>query len=143
MVDNEDDAAPSDPIPVHAFAGIEIDMDRTGDGRGVASMPLTDAVRGYVAPLHGGMLAMLVDNACAAALIDVCDFEVEAPVTADMHIRFHRQPRATPVTAVAQVVNRGSTLIDLECVVTDGDDTSLARSSVSFVIVRGFGELGD
>lgn len=135
------DDPPIDPVPVHAFAGIELDLDRSGDGRGVATMPLTPEVRGYVAPLHGGLLATLVDNACAAALIDVCDFSVEAPVTTSMHVRYHRQPRSSPVTAVAEVVNKGSTLIDLECVVTDGGDAALARASASFAVVRGFGDL--
>lgn len=132
----------SDPVPVHAFAGIEVDLERSGDGRGVATMPLSDNVRGYVAPLHGGLLATLVDNACAAALIDQCDFEREAPVTSDMHVRYHRQPRSSPVTAEATIVHRGSTLIDIECLVTDGEDAPLARALVSFMIVEGFGDLG-
>ena len=131
----------SDPIPVHSFAGIEVDIERSGDGRGVATMPLSDAVRGFVAPLHGGMLATLVDNACAAALVDQCDLATEVPVTTDMHLRFYRQPKASPLTATAEVVNHGSTLVNVECSVSDGDDRTLARASVTFMIVRGFGEL--
>jgi uncharacterized protein (TIGR00369 family) len=104
-------------------------------------MPLGDAVRGFVAPLHGGMLATLVDNACAATLIDACDFEVEVPVTADMHLRFYRQPTASPITADARIVNHGATLANVECVVYDGDERTLARASVAFMIVRGFGDL--
>jgi uncharacterized protein (TIGR00369 family) len=127
-------------VPVHEFAGIEIDVGRSRDGRGVATMPLGEAVRGFVAPLHGGMLATLVDNACAATLIDACDLEVEVPVTRDMHLRFHRQPKASPITAEARIVHQGSTIIDIECVVSDGKDRPLARASVSFVIVRGFGD---
>lgn len=129
-------------VPVHEFAGIEIDIERSRDGHGVASMPLGAAVRGFAAPLHGGMLATLVDNACAATLIDACDFSVEVPVTADMHLRFYRQPKASPITADAQIVHQGSTLISIECVVSDGEDRELARASVAFMIVRGFGDLG-
>jgi len=38
-------------------------------------------------------------------------------------------------------VHQGSTLVSIECVVTDGADRTLARASVSFMIVRGFGDL--
>lgn len=139
--DEADGDRPRAIVPVHEFAGIEIDIDRSRDGHGVASMPLGEAVRGFAAPLHGGMLATLVDNACAATLIDACDFEVEVPVTADMHLRFYRQPKASPITADARIVHQGSTLVSIECVVTDGADRTLARASVSFMIVRGFGDL--
>ena len=140
-MDDIEDERPGSVVPVHEFAGIEIDTARSRDGHGRASMPLGDAVRGFAAPLHGGMLATLVDNACAATLIDACDFSVEVPVTTDMHLRFYRQPKASPVTADARIVHQGSTLVNIECEVTDGEERTLARASVTFMIVRGFGDL--
>ena len=69
-----EDRAVTDPtLPLQAFLGLQV-VRRGSPSR--LEMPLTDEVRGAVAPLHGGALTTLVDVACgfaaAAGLITRC-----------------------------------------------------------------------
>jgi uncharacterized protein (TIGR00369 family) len=125
-------------IPLHGFLGIHIAAQ--GGGRSRIELPQTDKARGYVAPLHGGVVAILVDIACAATLSDLFDVSVEIPVSTDLHVRYFRQPRAWPIRAEGQLTNRGRTTLDVECVLRDGNDAELARAYGTYVIVRDFGK---
>jgi len=51
-------------IPLHDHIGLTV---RTLGPPAVLEVPLTDEIRGAVAPVHGGILATLADVACAAA----------------------------------------------------------------------------
>jgi len=120
-----------DDIPLHAFLGLEVDPGPPA----VATLPLTERVRGAFVPLHGGLYAALADVACAAALAAEVDLSEGYPVTTDLGIRFFAQPREGPVRAEAQLVHRGRRLVGAECVVLDGLDRQLARVSCSFLLV--------
>ena len=70
----------------------------------VVEMAVTEAVRGSMpGSVHGGMLATLADVACAVSLWGNYEFPGEMPVTTDMHVRYYRQPRSSPVTAEARM----------------------------------------
>jgi uncharacterized protein (TIGR00369 family) len=118
-------------IPLHGFTGLEVDPGPPA----VATVPLTEAVRGAFVPLHGGMYAALADVACAAALATEIDLAEGYPVTTDLSIRFFAQPKEGPVTAEAQLVHRGRRLAGAECVVRDGLGRQLARASATFVML--------
>ena len=90
-------------------------------------------------PLHGGVLATLVDVACATTLTDLFDVTVEIPVSTDLHVRYFRQPRAWPLVAEAQLVNQGRSMQAVDCVVRDAGGAELARASGTYLLVRGFG----
>lgn len=127
-------------IPLHDYIGLSVDH---GDDRSRVSIPLTDAVRGGVAPVHGGIVATLVDVACAAALGRNWDQDTEIPVSTELHVRYFAQPKESPLVAEAEVVHRGSKTIGVDCVVRDGSGRQVARGNGTFMIVRGFGELAD
>jgi uncharacterized protein (TIGR00369 family) len=81
------------------------------------------------------MLATLADVTSAVALRGSFDGEREIPVTTDMHIRYYRQPRSSPISAEAKVVHRGRRLLSVECMITDAEGRQLARSTGTYMIV--------
>ncbi len=118
-------------IPLHDYMGVDIDVGPPA----VATIALTDSVRGAFAPLHGGIYATLADIACAAALARELDHGAGIPVTTDLSIRLFSQPKEGPVRAVAELVHRGSRLVGAECVVLDAQDRQLARATATFMVV--------
>jgi uncharacterized protein (TIGR00369 family) len=57
------------------------------------------------------------------------------PVTTDMHIRYYRQPRSGPLKADATVVHRDRRLLSTECLIADGEDRILTRSTATYAVV--------
>ena len=110
----------------------------TGDGTSSVELPYGDYVRGWVSPLHGGIIATIADIACAATLVGKFTPPDEVPVSTDLHVRYYRTPRQWPVTATGRLVHAGRTLLGTECVVADATGAELARASATYVIVRGF-----
>lgn len=127
-----------DDVPLHEYMGMVLE-DRD-DGTSRVTLPLTDAVRGAVAPVHGGMLATLGDLACAAAIGDY-DGSHSIPVSIDLHVRFFRQPKQSPLVAEGRVVHRGSRIISAECVVHDSAGRQVARVVGTYMVIAGFGDL--
>ena len=125
-------------VPFHDHLGLEISHV---DGVGIAVMPLGDHVRGLVAPLHGGAIASLADVASGAALNGSYDPTTAVPMSTDLNVRFLRQPKEGPIRAEARVVHAGRTLLETECVVTDGLGRQLARTTASYVLSASFGTL--
>jgi uncharacterized protein (TIGR00369 family) len=118
-------------VPFHDYANMTIESGSPS----TVTMPLTDAVRGAFRPLHGGIAASLADVACATALAAELVSGMGIPVTTDLHVRYYGQPKEGPVTAVGEVVHRGSRMIGTECSITDGTGRLLARASVTFMLV--------
>lgn len=127
-------------IPLHDHLGIVI--ERAGSPSRV-TLALSDAVRGAVAPVHGGVVATLVDVACATTIAASFDPSTEIPVTTEMSVRYYRQPKVSPLVAEAELVHHGSRLVATECVVRDGAGAQVARANATFMIVPGYGSLGE
>ena len=118
--------------PLHALMGLTV---VEGGPRTVVTMELSDAVRGKIAgSVHGGMLATLADVASAIALSTLLE-PTQLQVTTDIHVRYYRQPRSGPLTAVAEVVHRGRRLLGTECSITDSEQRILARSTATYMVV--------
>jgi uncharacterized protein (TIGR00369 family) len=126
--------------PLHDFIGMYVEEDGSEGGPSRVVMGLSEATRGAVAPLHGGLVAALVDVACASA-IGMANYDVETviPVSIDLSVRFFRQPKSGPVVGVGRIVNRGSKLIQATCDVTDGEGRSLAQGQGTYLLVESFG----
>jgi len=125
--------------PLHDFVGMFVEKDGSDGGPSRVVMPVSEATRGAVAPLHGGLVATMVDVACASAIgMDTYDDKL-IPVSTDLSVRFFRQPKASPVVAEGRVLNRGSKLIHVECDVTDGEGRALAHGGGTYLLVEGFG----
>ena len=123
----------SDPTPLHQLMRLRA-LARDEDSVTI-SMELTDLFRGPFGEgsIHGGMLATFADVASAVAL--TYDRESEISVTTDLHVRYYRQPRSGPLTAEATVVHRGRRLLGTECVVRDGEQRVLARTTATYMLV--------
>ncbi|MCU1461168.1 MAG: putative thioesterase [Acidimicrobiales bacterium] len=118
-------------IPLHDHIGMKV---RTLGPPAVIEVPLTDAIRGAVAPVHGGIIATIADVACAAA-IGPFDYSTEIPVSTELHVRYLGQPRTSPLVAEAEIVHRGKRIIAAECVIRDADGRQVARASGTYMIV--------
>ncbi len=127
------------PIPLHDYLGMRFVRDGSPSR---LELDLSDNVRGAVAPLHGGVLATLIDVACGAAAVGDLDPSVSAPVSTDLAVRFLRQPNASPLVAEATVVHAGRSAMIIDCVVTDGEGRQVGRGSGSYRIITGFHEHG-
>jgi len=126
--------------PLHDLIGMFVEKDGSDGSPSRVVMALSEATRGAVAPLHGGLIATIVDVACASAIGQATyDAEAVIPVSLDLSVKFFRQPKTSPVVAEGRVLNRGSKLIHVECDVTDGDGRALAHGSGTYLLVEGFG----
>lgn len=122
-------------VPLHRQMGLRIHERGV---RTVVTMELSEAVSGAVAvpgSIHGGILATFADVSSAAALWGSYDADGNIPVTTDIHVRYYRQPRSGPLTAVVDLVHRGRRLLSTECAITDGEQRILARSTATYMIV--------
>ena len=81
------------------------------------------------------MLATLADVASATAVDGAYMPGEQIAVTTDLHVRYYRQPKAGPLTATATLVHGGRAILTTECVVVDGEDRVLVRTSASFMVV--------
>ena len=124
-----DEGAP----PLHRAMGLQLQQLEPTT---VLTMDINETTRG-LAPVsvHGGMLATFADVASAVSLWKHQDPGRNLPVTADMHIRYYRQPKAGPLRAEVEVVHAGRQLLSAECVITDAEHRVLARSAATFMMV--------
>ena len=133
----DDEIDPGDQIlrsiPVHALMGLSTVQ------RGphtIMTMEMTERVRGTgEGSIHGGLLATLADVTCSTSLWGSYDYPTVVPVTTDMHVRYFRQPRSGPLRAEAQLVHQGRRILSSECVIVDGDNRVLARSTATYMLV--------
>jgi uncharacterized protein (TIGR00369 family) len=127
------------PIPLHDFLGLR--FEQVGSPSRV-ELDLTASTRGAVAPLHGGVLATLIDVACGAAATDGFDVTTSVPVSTDLTVRFLRQPKGPTLVAEGRVVHAGRSSLVIDCVVTDAEGRQVGRGSGSYRIITGFHEHG-
>ena len=132
--------APTHAVPLNDFIGLVVEKDGSDGTPSRVVFPLSDAVRGAVAPLHGGLVATIIDTACAAAIgRSTYDSATTIPVSTDLTVRFFSQPRQSPVVAIGTVVHRGRQLVSVECVVEDGAGRTIARGHGTYMLIQGFG----
>jgi uncharacterized protein (TIGR00369 family) len=125
--------------PIHGLIGLH--CVEVTDGRAVCELPLGEHVGSLHAPLHGGMISLLADVTNAIAMSWMFEDGKAIPVSVDLNVRFFGQPKASPVTAEAVVVHRGSKIVGTECVVRDAEGRQVARTTASYMVLAGFGDL--
>ena len=126
--------------PIHELAGLT--CEEAGDGHAVMRLPDGDYVRSGHAPLHGGMIALLADVTSAMTLQGTFEMGVAIPVSVDLNVRFYGQPKQWPVTAEAFLVHKGSKIVGTECVIRDAGGRQVARTTATYMILEGFGNVG-
>ena len=125
-----------DTAPIHTFVGMQV----LGDGRSgpaVVEIPLAANVFGTGGQLHGGVIGLLCDVACAIAAsgASTYDHTTHALVTADLHVRYLAAARGDTVRAEATVVKAGRTLIVVAGEVKDSEGRVVAVADFSAMLV--------
>ena len=119
--------------PVHAYMGLKV-VQRAPTA--ILTMEVDEKYQGAMpGTIHGGLLATLADVACATALTGAFEEGVDVPVTTDMHVRYFRQPIASPLTAEATAVHTGRRLLSVECTIVDGAGRQLVRTTATYMLV--------
>ena len=123
-------------VPLHGLLGLEV-LDVGRPGVATMAIPLRQPALGATGQLHGGVIAVLCDLACAAAATTAATYDhmTTALVTADLHVRYLGAAKGETVRAEAQVVKAGRTLIVVEADVKDSDDRLVARADFSASLV--------
>lgn len=99
--------------------------------KGVTSirLPVNELVKNPANMLHGGVTALLCDNAMGlASYMD----KHRSGVTLDLHVRYHRPIRGAFATANAKVVSSGGRINVTTCDVIDEEGQIMATATGSF-----------
>jgi len=123
-------------VPLHGLLDLEV-VDVGRPGVATMAIPLRPPAMGATGQLHGGVIAVLCDLACAAAASTASTYDATttALVTADLHVRYLGAARGDRVRAEARVVKAGRTLIVVEADVIDAEDRVVARADFSAMLV--------
>ena len=104
---------------------------RLAVGHAQVSMPNDSGLHGIFDSLHGGILMTLADTtACAAILTRIAPDEVIT--TTDMNIRF-LAPCLTDVTADANIIKFGRSLVPVNVVLRDAQEREVALAQVTYM----------
>lgn len=125
-----------DSVPVHGLIGLQV-VAAGDDGPAIMQIPLAPEALGATGQLHGGVVALLCDVACAVAASSAStyDHQIHALVTADLHVRYLATARGDRVRAEATVVKAGRALVVVEGRVTDGEGRLIAIADFSATLV--------
>lgn len=120
-------------LPLHDFLGLEL----VGLRPVVVECALTDAVRTVGLPLHGGVVATLVDVTAnlAAATGGGMDVRRSALVTGRIELDLRAQPTGGCVRAVGHVVEQSARSITTSTTVTDEHGRTVAAAIVTTRVV--------
>ena len=123
-------------VPLHGLLDLEV-VDVGRPGVAAMAIPLKQPALGATGQLHGGVIAVLCDLACAAAATTSTSYDhtTTALVTADLHVRYLGAARGAKVRAEARVVKAGRTLIVVEADVLDSEDRLVAKADFSASLV--------
>ena len=125
-----------DAVPVQRLVGLQV-VAAGDDGPAIMEIPLAAEALGATGQLHGGVIALLCDVACAVAAsgASTYDHEQHALVTADLHVRYLSAARGDRVRVEASVVKAGRALVVVEGKVTDGEGRLVAIADFSATLV--------
>jgi uncharacterized protein (TIGR00369 family) len=125
-----------DGVPVQRLVGLQV-VAAGDDGPAIMEIPLAPEALGATGQLHGGVIALLCDVACAVAAsgASTYDHEHHALVTADLHVRYLAAARGDRVRVEASVVKAGRALVVVEGRVTDGEGRLVAIADFSATLV--------
>lgn len=95
----------------------------------VIEMPVTDFVLNPAKIAHGGVLALLCDNAMGVASFYKAE---RVGLTLAMNVQYHKPARGAKLAARAEVVGAGSRVNATRCEVTDDAGVLVATATGNF-----------
>ena len=115
-----------------------VNVDRSGDGSPVLTMPFGEGVIGRPGFVHGGALSGLIEIAALAALFaDLSDPDARVkPV--NLTVDFMRGARDKPTYAQGTVRRIGKRIANVDAIAWQDDrDKPVAAARMNYLIVRG------
>jgi acyl-CoA thioesterase len=112
----------------------DLEVISYGNGMSVLRFPYKKEFTQYQSAVQGGVVAAYADAAIAFAMLSVIP-ENKDMVTTDLHIQFLRPIMSGPITARADVVHRGNTLLLGTATVEDDFGKVCARCAATYMIV--------
>ena len=116
-----------------------IEVDAAGEGWVKLRVPIRDELRnGVGAPVHGGVLATLVDAAVGGALGtygSAASGGVDQ-ATLDMNVTYIAAARGDSILAEGKILRRGRSVAFGETRVTDANGTLVAVGRATYMIIQ-------
>jgi len=115
---------------LHSFFRETFDVERWAEtGECVVTMPQDELIWNPANMVHGGVLAVLCDNAMGLA----AHLASGRPgVTVDLGVKYHKPARGKNLRATASVLSCGSTLVAARCQIHDERGTLVASGTGTF-----------
>ncbi len=114
--------------PLYQFAGFQLISH--GDGEAIMECAVGPSTQNVNGDLHGGILALLVDEAGTVALASR-DRDGRPGVTTDLNVSYLSPGRPPAVRAVARALKVGRTLGYVQVDVTGGDGKLVAQGRMT------------
>ena len=129
---NDDTTTEYGEFPLKRFLGMEVDG---GDpGIGTARVAVGDDHLNPNGVVHGAVLFALVNTAMGKATMSVID-DGRFCASIEVSLRFIRPAAAGDLTAVANVVKRGRSVVHLDARVLGDDGRLIATAAGTFAII--------
>lgn len=119
---------------VCAHVGYRSGTDENGGG--VCELDIGPQHLNLHGVLHGGIVSMLIDNACGVAIRRQIPHTEASSVTVTLNVNFLRSATGGTVRAVGRITGGGQSLKFAEATLTDADGQVLATGSATFRIRR-------
>ncbi|HEY4200182.1 MAG TPA: PaaI family thioesterase [Devosiaceae bacterium] len=120
------------PSPFRQLLGITVRS--MADGRAVVELPHSEIVGNAHGTVHGGAIATLADVAVAMAAASVSPFGLGV-LTVSMTTSFLNLGRGL-LTAKANVLSAGKSLVNVETTVTDATGLPVAKALATLKFIR-------
>ena len=85
--------------------------------------------------VHGGALATIIDGAIGAA-VQSSLHEDEASTTIDLQVMYDKAAKNGTLTAKANLIRRGKTIIFGECQIEDGTGQLIAHGNATYMVLQ-------
>src|SRR5262245_47643781 len=121
--------------PFFTVLGLQIDEVRSDYCR--MRMPFHPGLRTEGEIVHGGAIASLVDSAGVVAVWSNVSPEVTRGATATMTVNYLAAAEAIDLTAEAQVIRRGRSVVFVEVDVTSSLGERIAKGSLVYKLSKG------
>jgi len=115
---------------LHFLFGQQMNLDKWQEtGECMITMELTELTMNPANMVHGGVLALLCDNAMGLA----SHLQMNRPgVTVSLSVQYHKPAKGTRLTAKARILSYGSQLSGAACEILDDEARLVASGTGTF-----------
>src|SRR5258707_9764035 len=126
--------AKANDVPVARLIGFE--AKDIANGRATVVLRAGPQHANPMGTLHGGILCDIADAAMGMAFASTLEAE-ESFTTVELKINFFRPVWQAQLRAEGTVVQRGGTVGDVECTITDEENRLVAKAASTCMVLRG------